>query len=116
VAENLSVALALAAAGLLVFPAEISPNGDGWRKKPLIRNWQALATSAGGGTNKDDNDSVQAFEFTDREPVAASQALQLNGNITALWTARNGDSATAVFRDSETGSYEAVQLTLTCGQ
>jgi hypothetical protein len=46
VAENLSVALALAAAGLSLFPAEISPNGDGWRKKPLIRNWQALATTS----------------------------------------------------------------------
>jgi hypothetical protein len=75
-------------------------------------DWQVLATSAGSATN----DSVQAFEFADREPVVVSPALQLNGNITALWTARTGDSATAVFRDSETGSYEAVQLTLTCGQ
>ena len=75
-------------------------------------SWQVLATSAGSGTD----DSVQAFEFADREPVAVSQALHVNGNITALWTARNGDSATAVFRDSETGNYEAVQLTLTCGQ
>ena len=75
-------------------------------------DWQVLATSSGSGTD----DSVQAFEFADREPVAVSQPLHVNGNITALWTARNGDSATAVFRDSETGNYEAVQLTLTCGQ
>ena len=75
-------------------------------------DWQVLATSAGSGTD----DSVQAFEFADREPVAVSQALQLNGNITALWTTGNGDSAIAVARDSETGGYEAVQLTLTCGQ
>jgi hypothetical protein len=75
-------------------------------------DWQVLATSTGSGTD----DSVQAFEFADREPVAVSQALQLNGTITALWTARNGDSAMAVFRDSETGSYEAVQITVTCGQ
>jgi hypothetical protein len=76
------------------------------------QDWQVLATSPGSGTD----DSVQAFELADREPVAVSQALHVNGNITALWTARNGDSATAVFRDSETGNYEAVQLTLTCGQ
>ena len=76
------------------------------------QEWQVLATSDGNGTD----DSVQAFEFTDHEPVAVSQNLQLNGNVTALWTERNGDSVTAVFRDSETFSYEAVQLTLTCGQ
>jgi len=79
---------------------------------PCRQDWQVLATSAGSGKD----DSVQAFEFADREPVAVSQALQLNGDLTALWTARNGDSATAVVRDSETGNYEAVQLTLTCGQ
>jgi hypothetical protein len=76
------------------------------------QDWQVLATSAGSGAD----DSIQAFEFADREPAAVSQALPVNGNVTALWTARNGDSATAVFRDSETGNYEAVQLTLTCGQ
>jgi hypothetical protein len=75
-------------------------------------DWQVLATSAGSGTD----DSVQAFEFADREPAAVSPPLQLNGDITALWTAPSGDSATAVFRNSETGNYEAVQLTLTCGQ
>jgi hypothetical protein len=75
-------------------------------------DWQVLATSAGNGTQ----DSVQAFEFSDREPMAVSQSLQLNGTVTALWTARAGEDATAVFRDSETGDYEAVQLTLTCGQ
>jgi hypothetical protein len=73
---------------------------------------QVLATPAGSSTE----DSVQAFEFPDREPVAVSQPLQLDGTITALWTAQNADSATAVLRDSETGNYEALQLTFTCGQ
>jgi hypothetical protein len=79
---------------------------------PCRQDWQVLAISAGSGTD----DSVQAFEFADREPAAVSQSLQLNGNITALWTARGDDSATAVFRNSETGNYEAMQLTLACGQ
>jgi hypothetical protein len=73
---------------------------------------QVLATSAGSATE----DSVQAFEFPDREPVAVSQPLQLGGPVIALWTAGNGDSVIAVFRDSEAGNYEAVQITLTCGQ
>jgi hypothetical protein len=76
------------------------------------QDWQVLATSAGSKTE----DFVQAFEFPDREPVAVSQPLQLSGNVTGLWTSGNGDSVTAIFRDSETRSYEAVQLTLTCGQ
>jgi Bifunctional DNA primase/polymerase, N-terminal len=44
-AANLEVALALAAAGLPVFPAEISLQENHWRKKPLIRKWQELATT-----------------------------------------------------------------------
>lgn len=76
------------------------------------QDWQVLATSAANATE----DSVQAFEFGDREPFSVSPPLPLNGTITALWTAQTGDSATAVFRNSEIGNYEAVQLTLTCGQ
>jgi hypothetical protein len=76
------------------------------------QDWQVLTTSAGSGAD----DSVQSFEFPDREPVAVSQTLHLEGTITALWTAQNADSATAVVRDSETGNYEALQLSFTCGQ
>jgi hypothetical protein len=78
------------------------------------QDWQVLATSSGGGSGTDD--SVQAFEFADREPAAVSLPLQLGGSVTALWTAQSGDSAIAIVRDSETGNYEAMQFTLTCGQ
>jgi hypothetical protein len=76
------------------------------------QDWQVLAIPGGSGTN----DSVQAFEFADREPAAVSEPLQLGGSVTALWTAGSGDSAIAAVRDSETGNYETVQLTFTCGQ
>ena len=76
------------------------------------QDWQVLVSSAESGAY----DSVQAFEFPDREPVVVSQPLQLNGTITALWTSGPGDSAITVFRDSDSGNYEAVQLTLVCGQ
>src|SRR6186997_3154251 len=39
--DNLGLAQSLARAGIPVFPAQIAHCGDGWRKKPLIRNWQA---------------------------------------------------------------------------
>lgn len=74
--------------------------------------WEVLATAP----DAESGDSIGAFDFPDREPVALSQKLTVNGNITALWTARDGNSAIAVYRNSETGNYEALQLTLTCGQ
>jgi len=73
---------------------------------------QVLATSAGN----DSPDAVQAFEFPDREPMPVSQKLELNGNVTALWTAQNGENAIAVFRDADNGNYEADLLNLACGQ
>jgi len=73
---------------------------------------QVLATSAGDEAT----DSVQAFEFPDREPVAVSQKLNLNGKIAALWTAPTGDEAIVVYRSVDSGDYEAAQLNLTCSQ
>ena len=44
---NLAVALDLARAGLPIFPAEVvQNNGSGkWQKRPLIKDWQRLATT-----------------------------------------------------------------------
>jgi hypothetical protein len=79
---------------------------------PCGQGWQVLATSPEPARD----DFIQAFEFPDREPIAASQRLSLNGSITALWTATDGQSAAAVYRDSETGNYEAVLINPTCVQ
>ena len=66
---------------------------------------------------KDDGEEVlQAYEIPDREPVAVSQKLEVNGTLTALWTAQTGDSVTAVVKNSGTGNYDALQISLTCGQ
>jgi len=74
-------------------------------------DWLVLASAPG-----EEGDSLQAFEIPDREPVAISQKLSINGPITALWPQQNGETATAVYRNLETGNYEALQLTLACGQ
>jgi hypothetical protein len=74
--------------------------------------WQVLATSNGDGPQ----DTLQAFELPDREPVPASQTAELNGVITELWTDSSGVSATAVVRNSETGRYEAFRITVTCSR
>ncbi len=74
--------------------------------------WQVLATRPGYNSG----DSVQAFEFPDRDPVAVSPALDFSGGITALWTEAKGGSAIAVSRNAETGNYEAFRLEVACGQ
>jgi hypothetical protein len=74
--------------------------------------WQVLATRPGDNSG----DSVRAYEFPDRDPVAASATLEFSGGITALWTEAKGGSAIAVSRNSETGNYEAFRLAVACGQ
>jgi len=74
--------------------------------------WQVLATRAGDSSS----DVVRAFEMADREPTPASQPVEFNGAITALWTDAGGSAAIAVSRNSETGAYEAYRLTIACGQ
>ena len=74
--------------------------------------WQILSTTAGGRSV----DAVRAYEIPDRDPVAASAAAEFAGKITALWTESRGDTAIAVMKDAETGSYEAFRLAMACDQ
>lgn len=71
---------------------------------------QVIATVPGDNGH----DFLQVFELPDREPQPVSARAELNGNITALWTAQDGTSATAVYRNADTGNYEALQLSLDC--
>ncbi len=73
-------------------------------------DWQVLADSP----DADPADSIQAFEFPDREPAAVSPKLTVNGSITALWAAPAGDRAVAIYKNLDTGNYEALQLDLDC--
>jgi hypothetical protein len=82
-------------------------------KTPCGAGWQVLTTGSG-----DAADSVRAYEFPDRDPVAVSAALDFSSgsSVTALWTEGRGDTAIAVVRDRETGTYAAVRLALACNQ
>jgi hypothetical protein len=73
--------------------------------------WQVLATSAG-----ETDDSVRAYEFPDRDPIAVSPALDFSGVITSLWTEARGDTAIAVARNREKGNYGAYRVAMACGQ
>ncbi len=76
--------------------------------------WQVLAASSAGETG----DSVRAYEFPDRDPVAVSAGVDFPGSgvITALWTEAKGDTAIAVARNRETRTYEAFRLAVVCSQ
>lgn len=73
---------------------------------------QVLATTAGDQAP----DSVRAYEFPDRDPVAVSATVDFPGPVSALWTEAKGDSAIVIARNRDTGSYEAFRLSLACGQ
>jgi len=73
--------------------------------------WQVIAASGG-----ETGDSVRAYEFPDRDPVAVSAAIDVPGSIIALWTEARGDTAIAVTKNRETGTYEAFRLAMVCTQ
>lgn len=75
-------------------------------------DWQVLADAA----ESESTDSIQVFELADREPAAVSDKLALNGRITALWPGAGGSTAIAVYRNSNTRDYEALQLNLDCAR
>lgn len=74
--------------------------------------WQVLAT----GSGSEDQDSIRAYEFPDRDPVAVSAPVDFSGVITALWSEAKGDTAVAIAHNRETGSYEAFRVAMSCGQ
>ncbi|HVO60397.1 MAG TPA: hypothetical protein VMT53_05645 [Terriglobales bacterium] len=75
--------------------------------------WQVLATGNSDGRRPD---SVRAYQFPDRDPVAVSEAVAMSGPITALWTEESGSSAVAVTRNLRTLQYETFRLAVSCGQ
>jgi hypothetical protein len=74
---------------------------------------QLLVTAAGDDSSPD---VLRAFEIAGREPVEASAPLDFSGPIAALWTAADGRTAIAVAHNLKTGTYDAFELAITCGQ
>ncbi|HKW19475.1 MAG TPA: hypothetical protein VJO35_18340 [Terriglobales bacterium] len=74
------------------------------------QDWQVIADTAENGAA----DSLQMFELADREPAAVSPKVTLNGSVTVLWSSSGDDFAIAVYRNLNTGNYEAVQLNFDC--
>ncbi len=64
-----------------------------------------------------ERDGLRAFEIPDRDPVAASSAVEFDGRgvIVALWPETSGNGATAIVRRKDTGWYEAYRVSISCG-
>ncbi len=71
-----------------------------------------LLASESGDTERD---GLRAFEIPDRDPVAASSAVEFDGRIIALWPESSGNGATAIVRRKDTGWYEAYRVSVSCG-
>jgi hypothetical protein len=85
-------------------------------------NLTAVHSNCGTGTQllmsesgEPERDSLRAFEILDRDPVAASAAVEFNGSVVELWPEGDGNGATAIVKRNDTGWYEAYRVSVSCG-
>jgi hypothetical protein len=71
-----------------------------------------LLVSGSGDTERD---GLRAFEVPDRDPVAASAAVEFEGRIVALWSESSGNGAAAIVKRKDTEWYEAYRVSISCG-
>jgi hypothetical protein len=79
---------------------------------------QLLVSESGGpGHGDSERDGLRAFEIPDRDPVAASAAVEFDGRgvIVALWPESSGNGAMAIVKRKDTGWYEAYRVSISCG-
>ena len=72
----------------------------------------ALATGAGDWTQPD---SLQAYELRDGAMVESGDPLAFAGPVLALWPSNDLKAARVVWRNLQTGEYEASFISVTCG-
>jgi len=73
--------------------------------------WQVLTARATDGTLPD---ALTAYEIVNRDAVEAAPPLEFAGPVTALWSASDGRSATAISHNLTTGDYEAFSVSAVC--
>ena len=77
---------------------------------------QLLVSESGDlASGNSEREGLSAFEVPDRDPVAASSAVEFDGRIVALWSESGGNGATAIVRRNNTGWYEAHSVSISCG-
>ncbi|HVB86120.1 MAG TPA: hypothetical protein VNK23_05560 [Candidatus Dormibacteraeota bacterium] len=97
--------------------AQASAAFFGWGSDILSLNsacgpaWQVLVTGSGDWT---DPDRIQLYQIADREATAVGEPLQFPGPIVSMWPSPDNQSARVVFRNLQTGMYEASLVSVTC--
>jgi len=76
-------------------------------------NWLVLVTRPGDATQ---NDQLVAMEIVNRDATIASNPIEVNGTVDALWTAPDNSAVNAVIRNHETGVYEAHRISVRCNR
>jgi hypothetical protein len=97
--------------------AQASAAFFGWGSDILSLNsacgpaWQVLVTGSGDWT---DPDRIQLYQIADQQATAVGEPLQFPGPILSLWPSPDNQSARVVFRDLQTGMYEASLVSVSC--
>jgi hypothetical protein len=81
-----------------------------------VGTYVILSSRADGAAAVDDVEALRLFLVIGRRLTAAASPVVLRGPLTALWAAPGSTTATAVSRDTTTGRYEALQVSITCGR
>jgi hypothetical protein len=63
-----------------------------------------------------DREEVRAYEIVNARATRMSDPMPLSGPVTALWPSEMPGQATLVFRNAQTGEYEASRLGLACAR
>ncbi|MGA9882174.1 MAG: hypothetical protein WBQ34_00495 [Candidatus Acidiferrales bacterium] len=74
-------------------------------------SWQVLVAGPGDWTKPD---GIQLYQIADRQATAVGEPLQFPGPILSLWPSADAQSARVVFRNLQTGMYEASILSVGC--
>jgi hypothetical protein len=74
--------------------------------------WQVLATGSGDWTSPD---HIQLYEIQDKQSVAVGRPLEISGPVLMLRESDDGESTRVVWRDLQTGMYEASTIAVSCG-
>lgn len=74
-------------------------------------SWQVLVTGPGDWTEPD---RIQLYQIAGHQATAVGEPLQFPGPILSLWSSPDYQSARVVFRNLQTGMYEASIVSVSC--
>lgn len=74
-------------------------------------SWQVLVSGPGDWTEPD---RIQLYQIANRQAAAVGEPLQFPGPILSMWPSPDSQSARVIFRNLQTGMYEASIVSLGC--